>query len=142
MTPDTIANWFLQKEAMSPKKLQKLVYYAYAWNLVINHSKLFDEPFGAWVHGPTLFSLFKKYKEIDLIPQNPSLLPSDLSPKTIDLLNQVWTEYGQYNQYELESIVHQEDPWLKARGQASPIENCYNFLKDEDIKKYYKPITA
>ena len=47
MTPDIIANWFLQKEAMSPKKLQKLVYYAYAWNLIVNHLKLFDEPFKA-----------------------------------------------------------------------------------------------
>nr|DAX92906.1 MAG TPA: hypothetical protein [Caudoviricetes sp.] len=26
-----IANWFLTKEAMTPKKLQKLVYYYFAW---------------------------------------------------------------------------------------------------------------
>ena len=30
-----IANWFLSKESMSPKKIQKLVYYAYSWYLTL-----------------------------------------------------------------------------------------------------------
>lgn len=30
-----VADWFLGKDSMSPKKLQKLVYYAYAWVLTL-----------------------------------------------------------------------------------------------------------
>ena len=30
-----IANWFLSKESMPQKKLQKLCYYAKAWSLVL-----------------------------------------------------------------------------------------------------------
>ena len=33
MTVSNVAKWFLSKESMTPKKLQKIVYYAYAWFL-------------------------------------------------------------------------------------------------------------
>lgn len=29
-----VENWFLSKQEMSPKKLQKMLYYAYSWGLV------------------------------------------------------------------------------------------------------------
>lgn len=32
---NTVAQYFLSKESMSLKKLQKLVYYAYGWTLAL-----------------------------------------------------------------------------------------------------------
>lgn len=50
MDAKKIAKWFLSKESMSPKKIQKLVYYAYSWYLTLMNdsveylnNKLFDE---------------------------------------------------------------------------------------------------
>ena len=64
-----VANWFLSKESMTPKKLQKLVYYAYSWYLtLVNESKddltakLFTSRLEAWVHGPVFPELYQKYK--------------------------------------------------------------------------------
>ena len=64
-----VANWFLSKEEMTHKKLQKLCYYAYSWFIYIyndncNHIKnrLFDKIFVAWVHGPINVELYEKYK--------------------------------------------------------------------------------
>ena len=64
-----VANFFLSKESMSPKKLQKLVYYAYAWTLaILNEDELnidytlFDEPLQAWVHGPVCPDLYYDHK--------------------------------------------------------------------------------
>lgn len=33
----TISDFFLSKRALTPKKLQKLVYYAYAWFIALNN---------------------------------------------------------------------------------------------------------
>ncbi|EGE9348465.1 hypothetical protein IBL91_003145, partial [Listeria monocytogenes] len=58
-TADQVADWFLCRKAMTPKKLQKMLYYAYAWTLTLTNdnpddlkNKLFPEKFEAWVHGP------------------------------------------------------------------------------------------
>jgi uncharacterized phage-associated protein len=65
----TISDFFLSKRALTPKKLQKLVYYAYAWFIALNNqsaeeieSVLFEEAPEAWVHGPVFPSLYAKYK--------------------------------------------------------------------------------
>ena len=59
----TVADYFLykankEKKPITNKKLQKLVYYAQAWSLVLNNKKLFSEPIEAWVHGPAVRSLY------------------------------------------------------------------------------------
>lgn len=66
---NTVAQYFLSKESMSLKKLQKLVYYAYGWTLaLLNESlenmeyHLFPNRIEAWVHGPTIPDLYHKYK--------------------------------------------------------------------------------
>lgn len=56
-----VVNWFLSKESMTPKKIQIMVYYAYAWVLTIMNDsvdnlqfRLFGNPIEAWVHGPVV----------------------------------------------------------------------------------------
>ena len=63
-TIQQIAQWFLGKESMTHKKLQKLCYYAQAWHLALHGSELFAERFEAWVHGPVspvLYSIYADY---------------------------------------------------------------------------------
>lgn len=55
----TIANWFLNKEAMTPQKLQKLCYYAQAWYCALyDGTPLFEDEIQAWAHDPTIASLY------------------------------------------------------------------------------------
>ena len=64
-----IANFFRSKESMTHKKLQKLVYYAYAWYIALYNEKssnivnklCLDTKFEAWVHGPVSRILYNKY---------------------------------------------------------------------------------
>ena len=58
-----VAEWFLSKGSMTPKKLQKLCYYYKAWGLAL-YGKDFlpDSQFEAWVHGPVNPKLYRKYK--------------------------------------------------------------------------------
>jgi uncharacterized phage-associated protein len=46
-----VANWFLAKEKMTHKKLQKLCYYAQAWHLANHGQPMMPNRFEAWIHG-------------------------------------------------------------------------------------------
>ncbi|MFM9414115.1 Panacea domain-containing protein [Peptococcus simiae] len=145
MDANKIAKWFLSKESMSPKKIQKLVYYAYSWYLTLMNdsveylnNKLFDEEIKAWVHGPVVISIYQEYRDYKFreVPKQ-KIDDSDYNEDTLDVLNQVWDVYGQFNANELESITHQEDPWIRARGNLSPLENGYDSIDDRIIFEYY-----
>lgn len=143
---EDIAKWFLGQESMSPKKIQKLVYYAYAWYLAFNNEpntepkqRLFSEEIEAWVHGPVVRELYHEYKENRY--HNVDKIDSEMIPKfdedTEDVLRQVWDVYGGFNGNELESITHQEKPWLEAREGYGPLDRCNETLDDNIIKNYY-----
>src|SRR5699024_415071 len=97
-----VVKWFLSKDSMSPKKLQKLLYYAYAWTLTLQNEnvtelerKLFKENFEAWVHGPVIPDVYYRYRgygynEIELFEEETIVFDED----TQDVLEQVWDEYG------------------------------------------------
>ena len=146
-----IADWFLSQESMTPKKIQKMVYYAYAWTLTIMNDsvdnlkfRLFTDPIEAWVHGPVVKKLYDRYsnfgyneigqseisdiQSVNVLKQNPDIL---------DILKQVYEVYGNYSANELESITHQEYPWQHAREGLSPIESSNNIICDRDMFIYY-----
>lgn len=141
-----IANWFLRNiKDLTNKKLQKLVYYAYSWHLVFNNEsvddlsiRLFDSKFEAWVHGAVVPELYEKYKKYGsgILPSNNDKLPF-FSDDEIDVLNQVVEIYGAYNGNELESINHQELPWLNARKGLATYEPSHVIISDIDIYKCY-----
>ena len=139
-----VADWFLAKESMTPKKLQKIVYYAYAWVLTLmsenkEYVTLFDDDFAeAWVHGPVFPKLYQKYKKYgwNEIEKNTAEV-FNFGADVNDILEQVWTVYGEYNGNQLESITHQEEPWIRAREGCSIMEPCETIIKDVDIYNYY-----
>ena len=137
-----VADWFLGKDSMSPKKLQKLVYYAYAWVLTLMNEnkdeldvKLFDSRIEAWIHGPLFPELYYKYKGKSMIPQKSSVPCFDEDIE--DIMEQVWDVYGIYTGNQLESITHKESPWIEARGDCPPAEACTNEITDKSIYRYY-----
>lgn len=144
-----IANFYLSKESMTNKKLQKMLYFAYSWYMTIqtniedtenevNYAKLFDEEIQAWVHGPVIPRVYDKYKEYGYtnIPQIPNE-PSNFDFETTDILAQVWEVYGKYNGNELENITHQHDPWILARKTYGPLDICREVIKDVNIFNFY-----
>src|SRR3989344_4790521 len=71
-----LSEYFISKNkkenlGLSNKKLQKLLYYAQAWSLVLKDNKIFDDKIEAWVHGPAIplvYATFKDFgfKDIDI----------------------------------------------------------------------------
>lgn len=144
-TANNVADWFLYQDEMSPKKLQKLVYYAYAWSLVFfNESsdtienRLFNEKIEAWVHGPVVRELYVKYKPFGYrnIDQKPEEEPK-FDEEIKDVLEQVWDMYGGFNGNQLESLSHNEKPWEEARGDLLPLDSSNQNLNDKTIFEFY-----
>lgn len=133
-----LAKAFLSIAPMTHKKLQKLCYYAKAWHLAIYDENLIDEQFQAWVHGavqPALYANYKKYG-FESIPQINSF--ESIPEEFVSFANEIYESYGHLTGDELEAINHQEEPWIKARGNCKPWERCTNEILEEDMKIYYR----
>lgn len=142
---ELITNWLLSQSEMSPKKLQKMLYYCYSWVLTLMNdkekgieNKLFKEKFEAWVHGPVIPSIYNKYREngYNDIPKlhEPVVIEDQ---EILDILQQVYEEYGHFTGNQLESISHQEDPWINSRKGYGPFEASDVEIVDEDIFNCY-----
>lgn len=137
-----VADWFLSKESMTPKKLQKLCYYAEAWSQALYEEGLIhDSEFEAWVHGPVSPELYREYKdhkwnEISKTDDNSHMMDN----KALDLLESVWVTYGRNTANELEALTHTEAPWINARRGLGESESSNNKISPEDMKNYYSSI--
>jgi uncharacterized phage-associated protein len=127
-----------RKRGISNKKLQKLVYYAQAWSLVLTNNPLFHEPFEAWIHGPAIPALYRKFKQFGFKPvesQNPKFDPDGFPHK--DILDEVWRVYGKYDADYLEILTHQEEPWIRAREALEFEESSNKEISTEIMKNFY-----
>lgn len=63
-----IANAFIQRakekgiKDLTPMKLQKLVFYAHAWSLVMSDKPLVKDKVFAWPYGPVIESIYHEFK--------------------------------------------------------------------------------
>jgi uncharacterized phage-associated protein len=140
-----VAEYFIhkaneEKKPITNKKLQKLVYYAQAWSLVLKKRKLFDEKIEAWVHGPAVKSLYIEYKKfgfnyIQKEVTNASL--KVLSSANKKLLDEIWSVYGGLDADYLEMLTHSETPWKEAREGLQGSENSENEISLKTMKSYY-----
>lgn len=141
----TVVDYFISKNnkekiGLTNKKLQKLLYYAQAWNLVFFNKKMFDEDIEAWVHGPAIPIVYSKYKDFGFNNIEAKVDEKDFSQLSDDekkLLDDIWSVYGKYDAGYLEMLSHSEDPWIKARNQQAPYENSSNIISPDLMKQYY-----
>lgn len=150
-----IANYFIGKaaaarSALSPMKLQKLMYYAQGWSLAIADRPLFDEQIEAWKWGPVIRSIYHQFKEFGNSPitkkatsmrmghvdgrlkfwsvikdveQEGKDNPDQLSfAKAI--MDRIWEVYSGYSPIQLSNMTHEAgSPWddtVKQYGGSPP----------------------
>ena len=135
-----VANWFLNKEPMTHKKLQKLCYYAQAWYLALKNEPLINSNFEAWVHGPVSRNLYKYYQGSGLNDLRADKPAKKFKVSEEEILESVWETYGEYTGNALEVLTHSEPPWKNARGDCGTNARCTNKIKHEDMKNYYRSI--
>lgn len=140
-TAEKIADWFLARnrteeseggEPITNLKLQKLLYYAQGIVLAVTDRKLFDDKIEAWIHGPVVPVIYRKYKcfkdgGIAFEGTSDSVdLPDDITK----LLEYVYKEFGQFSAWRLRDMTHNEAPW-----QSTKINGV---ISTDLIKEYFE----
>lgn len=133
-----VANYFLGKEENNDSditnlKLQKLCYYAQGVFMALNDGQpLFDEEFVRWDHGPVCEVLYREYKahgsNVIHAPQNKGTNVFTL--EQLDVLDDVYSYFGQFSAWKLRNMTHEEAPWLEAQNNQ--------VIKKGDIFSYFK----
>lgn len=125
-------------------KLQKLLYYVQAWSLGINQERFLKCDFEAWAHGPVsrvLYDRFKCTKNLysfiyitDIIKEDPETM---ILKEDIDFINFILDNYAGFSGAELESMTHEETPWIEARKGYAPMQTCNNVISEKTMQDYY-----
>ncbi|MEO7994526.1 MAG: type II toxin-antitoxin system antitoxin SocA domain-containing protein [bacterium] len=93
-------------DPLSNLKLQKLLYYAQAWHLALRDEPLFPERIEAWVHGPVVPEVYRRYKEWAWQPITEDPPYPQVGPETLEHFNEIMDTYGMSTAYELERLTH------------------------------------
>lgn len=127
-----VANAFIEKakekgiKDITPMKLQKLVFYAHAWSLVVSDKPLVNDKVFAWPYGPVIESIYHEFKgfgstnitkpgtEIDLDESPDALIKvkyvTPSVPKsdqlTQSLIDYVIDAYGDQSAIALSNLTH------------------------------------
>lgn len=110
-----LANFFiLNGKGITLKKLQKLIYYSYAWDLVLSNDKpinlvpLFNHNFILTIHGIIDLDIEERYKQYsyNLLPKPTK--STVFCPHCIDILEQVLYVYGKFNGNQLANLNRNE----------------------------------
>jgi uncharacterized phage-associated protein len=133
-------------EPMTAMKLQKLVYYAYAWHLVWEERPLFDEPIQAWANGPVVPGLYEAHRgslTVD-VTTFAAGRPEDLTASEQETINAVLDAYGAKSAHELSELTHRELPWRAARRRANlgVGDRGEAPILDADMFEFYDGLTA
>lgn len=121
--------------AITPLKLQKLVYYAQGFHLRDVGIPLFNDNLLAWAHGPVVRNLYDDYKHLGYFTINSEPFENNnnqLNNWEMATINRVWERYGHLDGKLLEELTHQEDPWLfTSRNEVIDINSIRDYFTNQ-----------
>ena len=121
-----------QDKEITPFKLQKLLYFVYAYALVVWEMKLWNDSFEKWSIGPILPEVFFHYGQYGnkQIPKTNNDIEFETLPnwERLDLDALMLEVHQKFTDFELVSIACSE-PWKKTPDNAK--------ISDQDIIDYY-----
>lgn len=146
-TPVAVANWFVNNlsdheagEVVTHLQVQKLLYFAQAWHMMVLGKPLFAEDMQAWPHGPVVPSVWHEFKAYGWQPIVPGRSYEGIEEDSLNVLEQVRAVYGSFGAKKLEAMTHSERPWIEARGSRAPEERCEELISKKSILGYYKEV--
>lgn len=138
-----VARFITENSAdLSAMKLQKLMYYSQAWNLVWEEACLFEDDFQAWANGPVLPELYSRHR--GMFKVSPEIFgdgnTAELSDVQKENVQRVLGFYGEKNAQWLSELTHQETPWLSARGETPIGEPSSAVIPKSAMHEYYSAL--
>lgn len=145
-----IADFMLAKSSpelgdfISNLKLQKLIYYAAGVMAAVRqdvNDPLFADPIEAWTHGPVVPTQYRRFSEFGSgpIPNVEGFDFDAFKPVDLQVLDDVYSLYGQYSAWKLRNMTHEEAPWLASYDQQDntiSLRQLIDFFVEEIDESY------
>lgn len=129
-----------EKDPLTNLRLQKLLYYAQAWSLVLRESELFPEDIEAWRGGPVVPEVYRALPDgpgATAIGYDPLASAPDLPGEEAGFVRCVWESYSQYSALKLSAMTHEEAPWRRAWGDRSADATGRVPIRLDDLEDYF-----
>jgi uncharacterized phage-associated protein len=135
-------------ETITNLKIQKVLYFVYAFYLAKNGEAPFEEKFQAWALGPVLPSIYKMLADFGSSPIDSSVmeinndaelkeLKNNLGEKITNIIDYVYEKIGTKSAFSLVTIAHNDNAWKSARGSLGPADSGKEEMKEEYIIAQY-----
>jgi uncharacterized phage-associated protein len=105
-----------QTGRVTTMKLQKLVYYAQAWQLVFHGRPLFRDRIEAWSEGPVTRVLNDAHRRRYSVDSWPRGDARNLTPEEAETVSWVLDQYSRFSAESLSRMTHLDSPWRTTRG--------------------------
>ena len=145
---ETVCNEIIKKSiienvTLTPLKLQKIIYFIYAYGLANKKKKLFNACFYAWRYGPVSEVVYQEFKnfgdnQITRYSQDAKGISYFLNKNNsenndlIECIEIVWNKYKNFSGSQLFRLTHKEgSAWNRTRTNQH-IQEQYMI---EDIQK-------
>lgn len=126
-------------DLITNKKLQKLLYYAQAWDLALHNKILFVDEIEAWVHGPVVPEVYHQYKRYGWGPLPPPKKEiGGMTQKAKDHIGEIMIVYGEHSADFLERLSHSEKPWIDARGDKQADSRSFDIISRKSMRDFYR----
>lgn len=143
------ARWLIfaandQGQALTNFQVQKLLYYAHGESLSKYGTPLVAEGFQAWEHGPVCPPVYRAFNAFDANPivnikSDRERIASRLDSSALVVLEQVWSDYGDWSASELWDDTHRpESPWERVYEPGV----THTVISDEAIKQYFSDLQS
>lgn len=145
-----IADFMLAKASpelgdfISNLKLQKLIYYAAGVMAALRQdvdNPLFTDPIEAWTHGPVVPAQYHRFSHYGSgpIPHIEGFDFDAFKPVDLQVLDDVYSFYGQYSAWKLRNMTHEEAPWISSHEQTDntiTLRQLIDFFVEEIDESY------
>lgn len=118
-TAQYVVNTAHELGAVTPMKLQKLLYYAQTWGLMEDQN-LVGGPFEKWPYGPVNRTVYHGFKEFGASNIAHQSVPAKYAPtgRRKELLDFIVFSYAPFSPISLSKMTHDEAPWQEAEMGA------------------------
>lgn len=96
---------------VSPKKLQKLLYYVQGWSMALRGRPAFTERIKAWTQGPVVPKVWHDNKLAEFRSVARAAATPPVSTDELAFIASIWEQYKQFDGDQLEAMTHEEPPW-------------------------------
>nr|WP_314580756.1 type II toxin-antitoxin system antitoxin SocA domain-containing protein [uncultured Pseudomonas sp.] len=153
LSSEAVANYFIHKSfekgvEVTPMKLIKLVYIAHGWHRGYFSQNLISDAVQAWKYGPVIPELYRQIKHHRGHPIDCSIAGYGVAgdeknpvphPRTMELLEKVWSIHGKDDGLKLSALTHQPDtPWDRTWRLSGGARYQGAIIPNEWIDQHYK----